>query len=166
MTATAADRDPIIDAIGNIGKWQWIIIIALGLGGICNSWQMLSASFLGMAPQDYFCDESGYQNFTSMQEWQNFANPVKEDGFIDKCVVYDLEYENLNLENLIGTNGSQLTSVTRKCENWVFHSNESSTLITDFQILCDKSWYMTLAQVVYMFGVMCGLLVSGIVSDS
>ena len=64
------------------------------------------------------------------------------------------------------SNGSQITNSTRKCENWVFYDNATSTLITDFQILCDKSWYMTCAQVVYMFGVMCGLLVSGIVSDA
>ena len=86
-------------------------------------------------------------------------------SLIDKCVVYDVDYSGPNVV-INWSNGSQITNLTRKCEHWVFYDNATSTLITDFQILCDKSWYMTCAQVVYMFGVMCGLLVSGIVSDA
>ena len=45
---SATNCDPIIDAIGNIGKWQWLIITALASRDIFTSWQMLSQSFLGM----------------------------------------------------------------------------------------------------------------------
>ena len=85
-------------------------------------------------------------------------------SLIDKCVVYDVDYSDPNVV-MEWSNGSQITNLTRKCEHWVFYDNATSTLITDFQILCDKSWYMTCAQVVYMFGVMCGVTVSGLASD-
>ena len=34
-----------------------------------------------------------------------------------------------------------------------------------FQLVCHRSWYITVAQVVYMFGVMCGVFISGFASD-
>ena len=80
--------DQIINAIGNIGKWQWLIIIPLAARDIFTSWQMLSQPFLGMAPENYFCNESGLGNFANLQDWQNFANPLKNDGSIGNSLLH------------------------------------------------------------------------------
>ena len=158
------DRDKIVEAIGSIGKWQWFIILPLAVREVFTSWQMLSPPFLGMTPKNYFCKENGSEIFESLEVWQKFANPLKSDGSIDKCKVYDLDYSNLeNYKDF--TNASEMVNLTRNCQSWVFYENETSTLVTDFQLVCDRSWYMTTAQVVYMFGVMCGVLISGVVSD-
>ena len=67
--------DQITSAIGNIGKWQWMIILPLAIREIFSSWQMLSPPFLAMAP-NYFCNESGHENFQNLQDWQDFANVI------------------------------------------------------------------------------------------
>ena len=156
------EKDQIVKSIGNIGKWQWCIILPLALREVFTSWQMLSPPFLGMAPENYFCQDNGTTKFDSLQEWQDFANPLNPDGSVDKCTLYDLDY-NQDFQGV--QNASEITTETRPCESWAFYDNETSTLITDFQLVCSRSWYLTTSQVVYMFGVGAGVMISGIVSD-
>lgn len=157
------EKDTIVKSIGNIGKWQWFIILPLALREVFTSWQMLSPPFLGMAPENYFCQDNGTTKFPSLQAWQDFANPLSPDGSVDKCSLYDLDYT----QDFQGfQNGSEITSDTRPCASWVFYDNETTTLITDFQLVCSRSWYLTTSQVVYMFGVGAGVIISGIVSDN
>ena len=158
--------DHVITAIGNIGRWQWMIILPLAIREIFTSWQMLSPPFLAMKPTgEYYCDENGTDRFESLRQWSQFANPMLEDGSLDRCQVYDLSYQDLDFQEIAASNGSELTIITRPCTSWTFLDNETLTLITQFQLVCDRSWYVTIAQSVYMFGVMCGVFAAGVVSD-
>lgn len=122
--------DQIVETIGNIGKWQWLIILPLAIREIFTSWQMLSPPFLAMEPSNYFCKEPGMENFESLQTWQSFANVIKDDGSIDKCQVYDLDYS--NTESIKGAlNASELTNLTRQCQSWSFEDDETPTLVTE-----------------------------------
>ena len=125
-----APRDQVVEAIGNIGKWQWMIILPLAFREIFTSWQMLSPPFLAMEPSNFFCSEAGMENFETLQKWQEFAN-VKNGEKIDKCHVYNLDYSNINFNNT--KIGSQLTNQSRPCQKWIFLEDEVSTLITDFE---------------------------------
>ena len=129
-------RDEIIDIIGNIGKWQWFIVLPLAFRDIFTSWQMLAQPFLTLVPQNYYCAENGYQNFATLHEWQNFANPKDSDGNIDKCSVYDLSYSDPDLSIRL-RNGGETTNSTRKCENWIFPDNEPETLVTEVSCAVD-----------------------------
>ena len=128
-------KDQVLAAIGNIGRWQWMIILPLAFREIFTSWQMLSPPFLAMKPIDYFCNENGTERFETLQHWSQFANPIMDDGSLDRCLVYDLNYEDLNLQDIL--NGSELTNVTRPCTSWTFHDNETSTLITDVSCMIE-----------------------------
>lgn len=132
MALQEDSRDQVLAAIGNIGRWQWMIILPLAIREIFTSWQMLSPPFLAMKPTDYFCSENGTEKFVSLPNWREFANPVLEDGSVDKCHVYDLDY-NQDFEDVL--NGSELTNTIRACVSWTFYDNETSTLITDVSIL-------------------------------
>ena len=91
---------------------------------------MLSPPFLAMEPKNYYCNESGTENFENLQKWQDFANVANSDGTIDKCMVYDLDYTNYDAIKE-ALNGSQLTDKTRTCSSWVFPENTTQSLITD-----------------------------------
>ena len=79
--------DQITSAIGNIGKWQWMIILPLAIREIFSSWQMLSPPFLAMAP-NYFCNESGHENFQNLQDWQDFANVIDTGKSLSEALIY------------------------------------------------------------------------------
>ena len=121
------EKDKIIEAIGDIGKWQWLIILPLAIREIFGSWQLLSTSFLAMEPDDYFCQDIGMNRFDNLTEWQLFSNPLLPNGNIDKCQIYDLDYQNIDIVNI--DNGSVLTSELRSCDAWIFTGN-NDTLIT------------------------------------
>ena len=94
--------------------------------------QMFSLPFLAMQPSEYFCKENGTEQFGSLHQWSHFANPVLVDGALDLCQVYDLDYVNLELDNI--SNSFQLTNKTRACVSWVFQENEETTLITEVSL--------------------------------
>ena len=121
------EKDKIIEAIGDIGRWQWLIILPLAIREIFASWQMLSASFLAMEPDDFFCQNIGMNRFDNLTEWRLFSNPLLPNGNIDKCQIYDLDYQNIDIINI--DNGSVLTNELRSCDSWIFTGN-NDTLIT------------------------------------
>ena len=128
-----SEKDPIIEVIGNIGKWQWFIILALSIPEIFDCWQMLSPSFLAMEPEDYFCKNLGMNRFGNLTEWRFFASPLLSNGNVDKCQIYDLDYENIDITNI--RNGSVLTTDLKLCDSWVYIGN-NDTLITEVSKKC------------------------------
>ena len=56
-----------------------------------------------------------------------FSNPLLPNGNIDKCQIYDLDYQDINIINI--DNGSVLTNELRSCDSWIFTGN-NDTLIT------------------------------------
>lgn len=70
-------EDEISGQIGQIGKWQIWLILPLAIKGIFTSWHILAINFLVEMPSNYFCKEDGYENFKTLQLWQNFSSVVK-----------------------------------------------------------------------------------------
>ena len=62
-------QDQVTNVIGNIGKWQWLIILPLAIREIFTSWQMLSPPFLAKQPSNFFCYEPGMGLFDSLDDW-------------------------------------------------------------------------------------------------
>nr|XP_034829888.1 organic cation transporter protein-like isoform X1 [Maniola hyperantus] len=52
------------------------------------------------------------------------------------------------------------------CAKYIYHSEVmTSTLITDFELICKKEWLASFAQTILMFGVVFGVSIFGWVSD-
>ena len=64
-----------------------MIILPLAIREIFSSWQMLSPPFLAMAP-NYFCNESGYENFQNLQDWQDFANVIDTGKSLSEALIF------------------------------------------------------------------------------
>ncbi|XP_072024909.1 solute carrier family 22 member 4-like [Amphiura filiformis] len=108
--------------------------------------------FVGYGPKTYYCTPpSGFLS--------NETTPVTEtnDGTteIDKCHMYD-----------VTDDGIVTTNLTDCVYGWdyVSQSGEAS-LVTDFDLYCDKDIYAKAAQSVFMAGVLVGSWLSGQLSD-
>ena len=64
-----------------------MIILPLAIREIFSSWQMLSPPFLAMAP-NYFCNESGHENFLNLQDWQDFANVIDKGKSLSEALLF------------------------------------------------------------------------------
>ena len=120
-------EDQVTSLIGNIGRWQWAIILPLAFREIFTSWQMLSPPFLAMEPQNFYCNEPGMENFANLTAWQEFANPKNPTNNIsfDTCNVFDIDF-NANQNKV-------LNESTRPCTSWIFPDNHQ-TLVTEVNI--------------------------------
>jgi hypothetical protein len=133
----AEERDPIVDIIGNIGKWQWLIILPLAIREIFSSWQMLAPPFLAME-KDFWCVDNGTDNFDNLTDWQRFASPILENGKYDKCNIYDVDYTTLEDYEGGGRNASEYfdTNMTRPCSSWKYDvQDDTDTLISEVSLI-------------------------------
>lgn len=169
------EEDQVTQVIGEFGKWQGLLIIPLGFHFLFGSWQTLATSFLAREP-DFFCKvEAPIGVFDSLDQWRNFSNPIiqKDDKDVfDKCNIYDLDFSKLNqlslqqgaTPNQFLDDGANLT--IKNCTEFEYDFSEiESSIVTDFNLVCSDNWKITLATSVYMFGIFCGAVSSGLISD-
>ena len=100
---------------------------------------MLSPSFLAKEPDDFFCNENGTHRFDNLTKWQSFANPILEDNVFDKCNVFDVDYETIDIKDKSAID----TNITRKCQSWIYVGN-NDTLITNVSLYHLKKLHFNL----------------------
>jgi len=169
------EKDQISQLIGDFGKWQAFIIFPLGIHFMFGSFQTLVTSFLSLEG-DYYCKiEAPEGVFGSLSRWREFANPADKNGTVDKCNIYDFDYKTLS--QMAIDDGKTVEDygeipMTKNCTEFVFdnklsfdNSSFTSSIVTDFSLVCGDNWKVTLAQSLYMLGIFIGAAVSGIISD-
>ena len=94
---------------------------------------------------DYFCKiEAPDGTFQSLVEWRNFSNPIKYEGNVDKCNIYDLDYKQLDITNASAHELMNDGSL-KNCTEFDFDfSKFESSIVTDFSLVCGNSWQVTL----------------------
>jgi len=149
--------DLIIEKIGNFGAWQARTVGAFLLIGFFFGWQMLAVSIL-VPEVDYWCSPAELE--LELGKHINWTSPQleSESGELDHCKVFDIDYSNIAKNNA--------TSATRACKRWDYDRRTwPETVVSEFDLVCDKEYLRSLSQSIYMFGVMVGSFVSGLLSD-
>lgn len=128
------DSDTNVDAvqiaIGNLGRWQIIVCLAISLIKFPVAWHQLAIVF--MAPhQDYNCTKPA----------------ITEEYSMDQCTV-----------NLNGT--------LIKCTEWEYDRKLfPETIISQWNLVCDRTHYANIQQSILMFGVLLGNIIFGSLAD-
>ncbi|XP_072762665.1 organic cation transporter protein isoform X1 [Anoplolepis gracilipes] len=126
------DSDTNVDAvqiaIGNLGKWQIIICLAISLVKFPVAWHQLAIVF--MAPhQDYNCTKPASVNSK------------------DQCTV-------------------EFNGTLMKCTEWEYDRKIfPETIISQWNLVCDKTHYANIQQSILMFGVLLGNIIFGSLAD-
>eukprot|EP00092_Neocalanus_flemingeri_P003804 GFUD01004097.1.p1 GENE.GFUD01004097.1~~GFUD01004097.1.p1 ORF type:complete len:559 (-),score=90.28 GFUD01004097.1:300-1976(-) len=161
------ENDPILKRIGNFGKWQARTVGAFSLIGFFFGWQMLAVSI--MVPEvDYWCSPAELQ--LDLGEKVNWTSPElvtdKETGKLDHCKVFDVDYSEIVDNPIILGKVKSSQNATRACKRWDYErSTWPETVVSQFDLVCDKEYWRSLSQSIYMFGVMVGSIGSGLLSD-
>ncbi|XP_075887157.1 organic cation/carnitine transporter 2-like [Nelusetta ayraudi] len=166
------DYDEAVSFLGTWGPFQKRLMLLLSLGGIPGGYNLLCNIFL-LATPSHHCRIPAHSNLS--QEWIQASIPVQVDGQPERssCSRYELSLvQNLSASGLqlpIG-NLSVLESYGLKqesCEDGWIYSTEyyRSTVVTEFNLVCDNEWKKPLTSLVYFLGGLCGCLLSGPISD-
>uniref|UniRef100_A0A8C3TME2 Major facilitator superfamily (MFS) profile domain-containing protein n=1 Tax=Catharus ustulatus TaxID=91951 RepID=A0A8C3TME2_CATUS len=111
----------------------------------------------------YHCDTSWIRavgpNLTE-EEQLNLTLPRGADGQFEQCSMYSPVDWDLDSILAYGLNDTQ------KCSNgWVYPSAQPPSLLTEFDLVCDKKDLNDIAQAIYMAGLLLGSMVFGPLSD-
>ncbi|KAG8193139.1 hypothetical protein JTE90_006971 [Oedothorax gibbosus] len=127
----------MFDVIGSYGPWQRRTFAVFFYMNIVGVWQTLSVTFL--APNvDFECVEP-----------QSMYTPVDNHTTFDgRCEVL---FANGTLE---------------KCTRWEYDvANFSRNIVSEWDLVCDRQWLVSLAKSVYMFGFLASVFIFGQMSD-
>ncbi|XP_072101616.1 solute carrier family 22 member 6-A-like isoform X1 [Mobula birostris] len=158
----------ILEMVGDLGKFQAIHIALLSIPTsfiACNS---LLQNFVAAVP-DHRCrvqlggEDSRYLNVT--EEFLRVFLPMDREGKPDKCRMYTSPQWHLLGTNETQGNGSQPD--TQACtDGWVYdHSQFTSTIVTEWDLVCDRKSLKRMVQSIYMAGLLIGASVLGRLAD-
>ncbi|XP_070694565.1 solute carrier family 22 member 4-like [Pempheris klunzingeri] len=175
------DYEESVSFLGTWGPFQRRVFFLLCLTSVPCGYHLLSVIFL-LATPPHQCHIPHHSNLS--QDWIQASIPVQAAGRLERssCSRYELELvqnlsalgtrPSLNLvynRSALGSSPEVLVSSLKQegCKDGWAYSTEfyQSTVVTEFNLVCDDQWKQPLTSLVYFLGGLCGCLVSGQISD-
>ncbi|CAB3375688.1 Hypothetical predicted protein [Cloeon dipterum] len=157
--------DDLLKHLGDFGRYQKRIYFLLCLTSITCAFHRLSTVFI--APKAvHRClmpyETAGNTNFTLPADHPvNLSLPWDEStGNWSQCLRLDANFTEQYFQDGLPS------SETVPCQDWVFdHSKYMSSLVFEWNLVCDKGWLRSFADTVFMLGILIGAVVFGHLSD-
>ncbi|XP_057339233.1 organic cation transporter protein-like isoform X2 [Microplitis mediator] len=151
-----------IDKLGRGSKFLWIIFIINILTSILWGINGLSYIFIAEVPE-YCCStpELENANWTMAQ--------INNVSMVDECQKYDHNYThlvNLGYENATKyVNELEFKPKIVYCTSFTFNNSKMSTIVDEWQLVCDKKLHRASTFLVYAVGMTCGSGILGTYAD-
>ncbi|XP_014729144.1 PREDICTED: solute carrier family 22 member 13-like [Sturnus vulgaris] len=157
-----AEFGDFLRALGECGRYQKLLVLLLSLPLLFNPFQMVGQVFM-VVEVPYHCDTSWIRavgpNLTE-EEQLNLTLPRGTDGQFEQCSMYSPVDWDLDSILAYGLNDTQ------KCSNgWVYPSGQPPSLLTEFDLVCDRAVLNDVSQSIYMAGLLVGAMFFGMLSD-
>ncbi|XP_068094370.1 solute carrier family 22 member 13-like [Hyperolius riggenbachi] len=153
----------ILKNIGEFGRFQKLLTFMLCFLGFINAFNMFSQVFTGISVPHH-CNTSWIlkKNPNLTEEHQlNLTIPRNTQGFYERCLMYtpvDWDIESIERYGL---------NDTQECQDgWVYDtSQQKSTLVTEFDLVCHRKEQTDISHAVYMAGLLVGAITFGPLGD-
>ncbi|KAM8966552.1 solute carrier family 22 member 13-like [Pelodytes ibericus] len=157
------DFGEILRNVGEFGLFQKRLVLMLSGLSLLNAFHMFGQVFMGISVPHH-CNTTWIleksPNLTKEQQ-MNLTIPQKADGSYEPCLMYapvDWEIEEIEKYGLNNTEACQY--------GWVYdRSQQKSTLVTEFDLVCHRKEQIDIAQSVYMAGLLVGAIILGPLGD-
>ncbi|CAG9787714.1 unnamed protein product [Diatraea saccharalis] len=151
------EPDAVSSVIGNYGRWQLLITFLLSLFSFPCTFHIYLPTFTARAT-NFWCRMP--ENFSSLplKEWINYSQPV------DACSVRVIP-PGVTVESILNHTAPLLDSFV-ECTAWDYDRSEvGETIISEWNLVCDRASLTSLAEVVFLVGVGAGGVLGGWISD-
>ncbi|NXA08190.1 S22AD protein, partial [Sapayoa aenigma] len=152
----------ILKAIGDFGPFQKCLVLLTLIPCLSVAFHQFCQLFM-VVDVPHHCDTSWIRavgpNLTQ-EEQLNLTLPRDVDGEYEQCSMYSPVDWDLDSIRAYGLN------TTEKCSSgWVYPSAEPPSLLTEFDLVCDRKDLNDIAQSIYMLGLLLGSMIFGPLSD-
>ncbi|CAJ1071596.1 solute carrier family 22 member 13-like [Xyrichtys novacula] len=159
-----ADFGEILRNIGEFGLFQQLTLIAVCFPNLIQSFIFASFLFVEFDP-DRYCNTDWILSADSeitKEEQLNLTLPRGEDGTFNRCEMFKPVDWNIGAIREYGLNE------TTGCQNgWVYiNTMYDTTVVTDFNLVCDKANLLGVIQAIFMTGILIGSLIFGPFAES
>ncbi|KYB29407.1 organic cation transporter protein [Tribolium castaneum] len=141
------EEDIIQSTIGNFGRWQFKISALMALLKFPIAWFQMSIVFLA-PPTQFWCKS----NESSTNEWLKMSQQN-----------HTLRHEGLNSGFCQSLANNTLTT----CQNGYEYNRTvfNSSIITEWNLVCENKRLVDVSQISLMFGVLLGNILFGVIAD-
>ncbi|XP_063403879.1 organic cation transporter protein-like isoform X2 [Mytilus trossulus] len=161
--------DDLLKILGEFGRYQQIRLFLICLVAIVCAFHAMNMVFVGAKP-DYKCHVPSVNvsdpifGNTTEKDFQDFLQSA------GKCEIYDArETSKLILSGNYTLDGIKVNNGTvpkSKCTEWDYSREVyGPTIVTQFDLVCDKDWLRSTSKTLYFFGRLVGAVVFGQLSD-
>ncbi|XP_061546790.1 solute carrier family 22 member 7-like [Phycodurus eques] len=154
--------DAILDEVGALGPFQVVLAVLMVSPRIMLPCNFLLNNFIAAVPP-HRCDVSRWNASGNLGEAQKAAAaiPAGDDGEPRACRMF------AEPRSRWSGNGSEATPTTECRHGWVYdNSTFSSTIVTEWDLVCDWKHLPQTTNTIFFVGVMLGSLVFGVLSDN
>ncbi|XP_034024770.1 solute carrier family 22 member 13-like [Thalassophryne amazonica] len=153
----------ILQEIGEFGLFQKYLLIALCIVSVFKGFDVFSQVFVGMK-FPHHCNTDWILNHgpnLTYERQKNLTLPVGEDGKFESCKMFTPV--NLSLETI---EAFGINTTTECMTGWNYETRPgASSTVTEFDLVCDRSIWISASESSYMAGYLFGTLAFGAISD-
>ncbi|XP_019727945.1 solute carrier family 22 member 3 isoform X2 [Hippocampus comes] len=162
-----ADFSDLIVQIGDFGFFQKRLVVLCSLPLIPFSFVLVGVVFLGNTP-DHRCAIPEAERLRGECGWteaevREVTIPRSEASF-SRCNRFRLNLSHETCDELEKMLASNKTPVMPCDGGWAFDKNYS-TIVSEFSLVCERSWLADLNQVTMACGLFVGAFITGYLSD-
>ena len=155
--------ESLMKLVGDKGRWQYRVFLFTWLEGILIGFHHLSSAFLGHVPVHH-CSLDGI-DFPS--QWndimkKNYSLPLNSDGGYSQCEMFDIT-SRISSDYEVAMRERSKDKVA--CESWFYSTDHGHTIVSEWNLVCDRTALLSTVQGSYMGGVFVGCLFWGWASD-
>ncbi|XP_055954392.1 organic cation transporter protein [Patella vulgata] len=158
--------DDVLETIGPFGKYQKIRCFLLCLFSFVSAWHAFNMVFIGAEPK-FHCDNENI-NISSSNK-SNVSDDVLLELLVpdDPCKQYDEKDIVMLYDNYTGNHVLLSNISTTDCTRGFWYSKEkySSTIVSQFDLVCKKKFWTSTSKSVFFLGRLCGAVSFGQLSD-
>ncbi|KAA0720189.1 Solute carrier family 22 member 6 [Triplophysa tibetana] len=159
----------LLEQVGSTGRFQVVHVTLLSMPILMMASHNLMQNFVAAVPPHH-CATHGNLTGSSMSSADvlRATVPLDSNGKLDRCKRYVLpQWQLLNRNTSEELWEDVEEPETEGCEDgWYYNRSEmSSTIITEWDLVCDLRALKQMSQTIYMGGVLVGALVFGGLSD-
>ncbi|KAM3928000.1 solute carrier family 22 member 13-like [Leptodactylus fuscus] len=157
------DFGEILKHVGEFGRFQKCLVFMLSFLSFFNAFHMFGQVFMGISVPHH-CNTNWIleKNPNLTEDVQlNLTIPRNEHGGHEQCIMYspvDWDIESIHMYGLNDTVVCQ--------DGWVYDtSQQKSTLVTEFDLVCLRREQVDICQSIYMLGFLIGSVIFGPLGD-